>query len=110
MSNLLLFNSSYRGACRSEYAGSGTDLTRVPAWGIWREGYIEGIAADMWLGEAFWQHAKCSKEEVLAADWLQVEERPNHLYVKAWPHPFDKNEGEQRERQLRLLDFFFGIK
>jgi hypothetical protein len=74
-----------------------------------RNGYIEGVSAEMWFGETFWQHAKCAKADILKQDWLHCEERPTHLYVRAWPKPFSSAEGEQGEIQRRLLDLLFGI-
>jgi hypothetical protein len=74
-----------------------------------RNGYIEGVSAEMWFGDTFWQHAKCTKEDVLKQDWLHCEQRPTHLYVRAWPEPFSSAEGEQGEIQRRLLDLLFGI-
>lgn len=86
-----------------------SDLLKAPCYRNQREHYIEGISAEMWFGDAFWQYASCSKEEVIATDWLEVEQRPDHLYVKAWPEPFDNAEGEQGEIQRRLLKLFFDI-
>jgi hypothetical protein len=74
-----------------------------------RDGYVEGVSAEMWLGDSFWQYAKCTKDDVLKQNWLHCEERPTHLYVRAWPEPFSSAEGEQGEIQRRLLDLLFGI-
>ncbi|WP_411845668.1 hypothetical protein AAFN60_18800 [Roseibacillus persicicus] len=86
------------------------DLIKYPGAHHRTSNQVIGVSADMWLGENFWQHASCTKEDVLNADWLEVEKHPNHIYVKAWPHPFDSNEGEQREVQLKLLKLLFDIK
>lgn len=86
------------------------DLYLFPACGSSKGKFLQAVGSLMWFGEAFWQHAACTKEDVIAAEWLEVEERENHIYVQAWPHPFDRNEGEQREIQLRLLKLLFGIE
>jgi hypothetical protein len=70
---------------------------------------MEGVSDEMWLGESFWPHAACRREDVLGADWLKVEDRGSHLHVIAWPEPFTSAEGEQGEVQRRLLKLLFGI-
>ena len=64
--------------------------------------------AEMWLGPHFWQYAKCTKEEALAADfWLKTRDTPNYTYFKCWPTPFIRPDGEQGRMQQRLWKLFF---
>jgi len=64
--------------------------------------------AEMWLGPHFWQYAKCTKEEVLAADFfLEKRDTPHFLYLKSWPQPFTRPDGEQGRQQQRLWKLLF---
>jgi len=64
--------------------------------------------AEMWLGPHFWQYAKCTKEEALAADFfIEKRDSPHFLYLKCWPHPFTRPDGEQGRMQQRLWKLFF---
>lgn len=64
--------------------------------------------SEMWLGPHFWQFAKCSKEEVLAAGFfLEVRDTPHFLYLKSWPHPFTRPDGEQGRVQQKLWRLLF---
>ncbi len=64
--------------------------------------------AEMWLGPHFWPYAKCTKDEALAADfWLETRDTPHYLYLKCWPEPFTRPDGEQGRMQQRLWKFFF---
>lgn len=64
--------------------------------------------AEMWLGPHFWQYAKCTKEEVLAADFfIEKRDTPNYLYLKCWPEPFTRPDGEQGRMQQRLWRLLF---
>lgn len=64
--------------------------------------------AEMWLGPHFWQYAKCTKKEALAADfWLEKRETPQFTYFKCWPTPFTRPDGEQGRMQQRLWKLFF---
>lgn len=64
--------------------------------------------AEMWLGPHFWQYAKCTKEEALAADFfLEKRETPHFIYLKCWPEPFTRPDGEQGRTQQRLWKLFF---
>jgi hypothetical protein len=65
-------------------------------------------SAEMWLGPHFWQYAKCTKEEAMASDFfLEVRDTPHFLYLKSWPHPFTRPDGEQGLQQQRLWKLFF---
>lgn len=64
--------------------------------------------AEMWLGPHFWQYAKCTKDEALAADfWLETRDTPHFTYFKCWPTPFSRPDGEQGRMQRRLWKLFF---
>mgnify|MGYP000324311174 CR=1 FL=1 len=64
--------------------------------------------AEMWLGPHFWQYAKCTKEEAMAADFfLEKRDTPQFLYLKSWPEPFTRPDGEQGRQQQRLWKLFF---
>jgi hypothetical protein len=64
--------------------------------------------AEMWLGPHFWQYAKCTKEDVLAADFfLEKRETPHFLYLKSWPEAFTRPDGEQGRQQQRLWKLLF---
>jgi hypothetical protein len=64
--------------------------------------------AEMWLGPHFWQYAKCTKEEVLLADFfIEKRDAPHFLYLKSWPEPFTRPDGEQGRQQQRLWKLFF---
>jgi hypothetical protein len=65
-------------------------------------------SSEMWLGSHFWQFSKCSKEEVLAADFLlEVRDTPYFLYLKSWPQPFTRPDGEQGRVQQKLWQLLF---
>lgn len=107
--NFICADSKYRSETKKSFmVESDRDLRKYPGWFVERDGYLEGVSAEMWLGEPFWRFAACSKENVLNADWLKVENRGSHLHVVAWPEPFTSAEGEQGEIQRRLLKLLFG--
>lgn len=60
-------------------------------------------SGEMWLGPHFWQYAACTKEEILGADFfLEKRETPHFLYLKSWPEPFTRPDGEQGRVQQKL--------
>ncbi|MBB5351459.1 hypothetical protein HNR46_001696 [Haloferula luteola] len=64
--------------------------------------------AEMWLGPHFWQYARCTKEEALAVDFfIEKRDTPHYLYLKCWPEPFTRPDGEQGRMQQRLWKLFF---
>lgn len=61
------------------------------------------ISSEMWIGPHFWSYAPCTKEEVLAADFfIEKRDTPHCLYLKSWPHPFTRPDGEQGRVQQKL--------
>ena len=69
---------------------------------------FRAVAAELWLGEHFWDYAPCTKEEVLASDiFLEKRDTPHFLYLKSWPHPFTRPDGEQGRVQQKLWRLLF---
>jgi hypothetical protein len=65
-------------------------------------------SSEMWLGPHFWQYAKCTKEEALAAGfWLEARDTPHFTYFKCWPTAFTRPDGDQGRMQQRLWKLFF---
>lgn len=65
------------------------------------------VEADMWLGPAFWKYAPCTKEDVLKETWVEVEDTEHYLYLKAYPEPFTRPDGEQGRIQRRIWNVLF---
>lgn len=89
-------------------AGNNTDLFLAPAEKNYRSGYLEGVSAEMWLGEEFWQFAACQKLDVFCVDGIMAEDRATHVHLLSWPQQFDSSDGEQGEVQRNLLSLLFG--
>ena len=69
---------------------------------------FRAVPADLWLGPHFWDYAPCTKEEVLAADFfIEKRDTPHYLYLKSWPHPFTRPDGEQGRVQQKLWRLLF---
>jgi hypothetical protein len=69
---------------------------------------LEHVASELWLGPMFWELAPCTKEEVLAADFLlEVRDTPDFLYLKSWPRLFTRPDGEQGRVQQKLWRLLF---
>jgi hypothetical protein len=84
------------------------DISKNPGSGRTISGETFVIAAEMWLGPHFWQYAKCTKEEAMAADFfIEKRDTPHFLYLKCWPEPFTRPDGEQGRMQQRLWKLFF---
>jgi hypothetical protein len=63
----------------------------------------QSISSELWIGPHFWTYAPCTKEEVLAADFfIEKRDTPHYLYLKSWPHPFTRPDGEQGRVQQKL--------
>ena len=79
------------------------DVQRNPGSNHMHEGVITRANAELWLGPRFWSFAPCTKEEVLAADFfIEKRDTPHYLYLKSWPHPFTRPDGEQGRAQQKL--------
>ena len=85
------------------------DISRNPGREVERSDCARrSVAADLWLGPDFWPYAPCTKEDVLAADFfLEVRDTPQYLYLKSWPHPFTRPDGEQGRVQQKLWRLLF---
>ncbi len=65
-------------------------------------------SAEMWLGPHFWQYAACTKDEILAQNFfLNVRDTRHFLYLKSWPEPFTRPDGEQGRIQQKLWNLLF---
>jgi hypothetical protein len=79
------------------------DISLNPGSGRGSDHQPKRVSADMWLGPHFWSYASCTKEEVLAADFfIEKRDTPHYLYLKSWPHPFTRPDGEQGRVQQKL--------
>ncbi|MFO1440443.1 MAG: hypothetical protein U1F81_19140 [Verrucomicrobiaceae bacterium] len=79
------------------------DISQNPGRSVDSELNHYFVAAEMWLGPGFWSYASCTKEEVLAADFfIEKRDTPHYLYLKSWPHPFTRPDGEQGRVQQKL--------
>ncbi|MCW1922553.1 hypothetical protein OKA05_08300 [Luteolibacter arcticus] len=92
--------------------GSGRDMIDISANSGRRKALLSASnfhpSAEMWLGPDFWQFAKCSKKEVLAADFfIEIRDTPHFLYLKSWPQPFTRPDGEQGRTQQKLWRLLF---
>ena len=79
--------------------------------GHWRfkPGYIEGVAAQMWLGRAFFNAVNLDKSALFDVPWLEVDELAcGVIHIKAYDSEFDSDQGEQRDIQIKLRKLLFG--
>jgi hypothetical protein len=84
------------------------DINGLAGLMVYRKEYVEVPAAHMWLGEPFWGLTGANKADVLAADWLKTEQLDHGvLYVEAWPHLFNLDQGEQGRRQRKLRKLLY---
>lgn len=76
--------------------------------GRWQfhEGYIEAVAATMWLSERFWRLSQSNRNDLVSAEWLKVVAiSPELIKVTVAPKVFTSAEGVQGrlQRDLRRL-------
>ena len=84
------------------------DISNNPGRTTEINGFPAYVAANMWLGPTFWEHAPCTKEEVLASDlFIEKKDTPHYLYLKGWPEPFTRPDGEQGRVQQKLWRLLF---
>jgi hypothetical protein len=90
------------------HVGTWLDVSRNPGR-VTHSGLLpRRVEVEVWLGPVFWQLAPCKKEDVLAAGFfLEVRDTPNFLYLKSWPHPFTRPDGEQGRIQQKLWRLLF---
>jgi hypothetical protein len=84
------------------------DISKNPGRQSAVDGHFKAVAAEMWLGNDFWKYAPCSRDEVASADFL-IDSRnyPDFVFIKAWPHPFTRPDGEQGRVQQELWQLLF---
>lgn len=107
--NVLIRPRSYIRSLKVYKTPPENDLLKAPGLTNDRGDYLEGVAAEMWFGESFWQYASCTKEDLKSCDWLKCDDRNFQLHVEAWDGPFTSEEGKQGELQRELLKMLFGI-
>ncbi|WP_395716637.1 hypothetical protein [Prosthecobacter sp.] len=79
------------------------NVRRNPGSNHMHDGVMTRANSELWLGPQFWNFAPCTKEEVLAADFfLEKRDTLHYLYLKSWPHPFTRPDGEQGRVQQKL--------
>jgi len=74
---------------------------------LFKPGYTEAVASELWLGERFFDAVSLDKTQVLNCDWLQTTAIDNVLHIKAYDTPFDSDRGEQREVQIKLRKLLY---
>lgn len=109
ITNAIQTDRKYLSAQNKHATPPENNLFQLPALSNLRDNYLEGVSAEMWFGQSFWQYASCTKEELMACDWLKCQDRGFQLHVEAWDGPFTSAEGEQGEVQRQLLKMLFGI-
>jgi hypothetical protein len=79
------------------------DTSRNPGRRVVRQGFVEFVGCPMWLGEAFWSIAGCSREQVMDEEWARGEARPGGI-VRLSPAdgPFTSGAGPEGAVQDRL--------
>ena len=79
--------------------------------GHWRfkPGYIEGVAAQMWLGDAFFDAVNLDKSALFDVPWLEATELDNGVvHIKAYDTELNSDQGVQRAIQIKLRKLLFG--
>jgi len=79
------------------------DISHNPGRRVIRGPYVEAVAAEMWLGQGFWELTGADREAVKTCDFLKTEEQDyGVLNIKAGPRVFTSDEGEEAEIQNRM--------
>lgn len=87
------------------------DISANPSRRILRVGYCEAIGSVMWLGEGFFRLARARREELEAADWLNVRHLAyGALEVTAERERFRSSEGVSGAIQKRLRAVLYPTK
>ena len=95
---------------KEPYGTMKIDISRNVGRLLYDDGYIEGVAAEMWLGREFWRRTGASKPALEdAVEWLdQIAHLPNDVtYVCAQSEPFRSNIGHEGDLQKRLWELLF---
>lgn len=83
VSNVIQTDKEYLSEHGKHLTPPENNLLHFPALSNLRENYLEGVSAEMWFGQSFWQYASCTKEELMACDWLKCQDRGFQLHVEA---------------------------
>lgn len=83
------------------------DISNNPGRWLFKKGYIEAIAAEMWLSPEFFNRVNLSEQAVLESNWLQTEKMGDVMHIKAYHKPFDSADGEQGLIQDKLRHLLF---
>jgi hypothetical protein len=84
------------------------DISRNPGRWRHREGYIEAVGAEMWLGAPFWKMTGADQAHVESTRWLRVSRpAPSILKLEAADRPFTSAEGEPARLQEALRSLLY---
>ena len=84
------------------------DISKNPGRKSAVDGQFKAVASKMWLGNAFWEYAPCTKDEVLSADFLiDSRDYATFAFIQSWPEPFTRPDGEQGRIQQKLWRLLF---
>ena len=83
------------------------DTTYHVGYWIFKMGYREAVASKMWLGNRFFDAVNLDKAKVMKCEWLQTKIHGETLQIKAYGKPFDCDQGEQRDIQIKLRRLLF---
>lgn len=79
------------------------DTSGNPGYWTFRNGYLESVGSEMWLGKHFFNRVNLSVDDLKKVDWLELKELGNGVvYIKSYEYPFDNGEGEQKDIQDKL--------
>lgn len=84
------------------------DTSVNPSYRKFRQGFIECIGHEMWLGKPFFERVNLNPEDVLSCAWLETLKLDNDvIYLKAYHKPFDSAVGKQADIQIKLRELLF---
>lgn len=84
------------------------DTSCNPGNWIFRNGYLESVGSEMWLGKHFFNRLNLSVDDLKRVNWLELKELDNGVvYIKSYEYPFDSSEGEQKDIQEKLRHLLY---
>lgn len=84
------------------------DTSQNPGRRTFRQGYIEGIGAIMWLGARFWRVAGADPKKTLSQNWVRIEQiQPSLMQLLVADDVFREAEGDEAVLQHRLRQLLF---
>ncbi|QYX65301.1 hypothetical protein K2227_02910 [Shewanella putrefaciens] len=84
------------------------DTSCNPGYWTFRNGYLESVGSEMWLGKHFFNRVNLSVDDLKRVNWLKLTELDNGvIYIKSNEFPFDSSEGEQRYIQEKLRNLLY---